>query len=62
MVLFIRKLREILDKCVDCKGKFELVPISAEGAPGDKGDERVQNRIADVLVRIHQDASVQLED
>ena len=61
MVLFIRKLTEILDKCDDCKGKYELVPLSAEGAPGDERDERGQNRISDVLVRIHQDPSVQLE-
>ena len=62
MVLFIRKLKEILDKCEDCKGKYQLVPISAERAPGDEGDEGDQNRISDVLVRIHQDPSVQLED
>ena len=49
MVLFIRKLREILDSCKDCEGKYELVPISGESAARD---ERDQNRIADVLVRI----------
>ena len=62
MVLFIRKLEKILATCDDCKGKYQLVPISAERAPGDEGDERDQNRISDVLVRIHQDPSVQLED
>ena len=62
MVLFIRKLKKILDECDDCKGKYQLVPISAERAPGDDGDERDQNRISDVLVRIHQDPTMQLED
>ena len=59
MVLFIRKLREILDGCKDCKGKYVLVPISGERAPSDDGD---QNRIADVLVRMHQDPNFQMED
>ena len=59
MVLFIRKLAEILDGCKDCKGKYELVPISGERVPRDQGD---QNGIADVLVRIHQDPIFQVED
>ena len=58
MVLFIRKLREILDSCKDCEGKYELVPISEEGA---RGYPRDQNSIADVLVRMHQDPNLQLE-
>lgn len=61
MVLFIRKLREILDSCKDCEGKYELVPVSGERAPKGERDGRDQNRIADVLVRIHQDPNLQLE-
>ena len=49
-MLFIRKLREILDECKDCKGKYELVPISGE-----------RDQIADVLVQMHRDANLQLE-
>ena len=62
MVLFIRKLRDILDSCKDCKGKYVLVPISGERAPRDERDGRDQNRIADVLVRMHQDPNFQMED
>ena len=62
MVLFIRKLREILKSCKECEGKYELVPISGERAPRDERDGRNQNRIADVLVRIHLDPNLQLED
>lgn len=49
MVLFIRKLREILDGSEECRGKYELVPISGE-----------ENQIADVLVRILRDEHLQL--
>ena len=62
MVLFIRKLREILDSCKDCEGKYELVPISGKKAPMGERDGRDQNGIADVLVRIHTDQKLQLED
>ena len=62
MVLFIRILRDILDCCKDCEGKYELVPISGERAPRDERDGRDENGIADVLVRIHQDPKLQLED
>ena len=62
MVLFIRKLRDILNSCKDCKGKYVLVPISGERAPRDERDGRDQNRIADVLVRMHQDPNFQMED
>ena len=62
MVLFIRKLREILDGCKDCKGKYVLVPISGERAPRDERDGRDQNRIADVLVRMHQDPNFQMDN
>ena len=61
-MLFIRKLRDILDSCKDCKGKYVLVPISGERAPRDERDGRDQNRIADVLVRMHQDPNFQMED
>lgn len=46
MVLFIRKLREILDGSEECRGKYELVPISGE-----------ENQIA---VRILRDEHLQL--
>ncbi|KAL9983084.1 hypothetical protein ACROYT_G005213 [Oculina patagonica] len=52
VVLFIRKLREILDGCPDCKGKYELVPIS--------GNE--SNKIADVLVGMHNAATMELNE
>ena len=52
MVLFIRKLREILDNCAKCRGKYELVPIS--------GNET--NKIADVLVGIHNAANIELDE
>ena len=61
-MLFTRKLREILDKCEDCKGKYELVPISGEKAPMGERVGRDKNGIADVLVRIHTDQKLQLED
>ena len=47
MVLFIRKLRDILDACPECKGKYELVPISGKET----------NEIADVLVGIYNAAN-----
>ena len=49
-MLFIRKLKEILDSCHDCRGKYELVPISGE-----------RDQIADVLVQMHNDANLQLD-
>lgn len=52
MVLFIRKLKEILDASTECKDKYELVPIS--------GDET--NKIADVLVGIHDAARIELDE
>ena len=52
MVLFIRKLREILDNCEECKGKFELVPISG----------REPNTIADVLVGMHKAANIDVDE
>ena len=51
MVLFIRKLKEILDGCPHCEGKYELVPISGE-----------KDRIADVLVQMHHDANLQVNE
>ena len=50
MVLFIRKLKEILDSREECKGKYELVPISGE-----------LGQIADVLVQKLRDADVQVD-
>lgn len=50
-MLFIRKLKEILDGCPDCRGKYELVPISGE-----------RDQIADVLVQMHHDAQMQLDE
>ena len=50
MVLFHRKLKEILDGCPDCEGKYELVLISGE-----------RNQIADVLVQTLRDANLHLE-
>ena len=44
MVMFFCKLREILDDCRDCYGKYELVPISG-----------AREEIADELVRILQE-------
>ena len=41
--MFISKLTDILKSCEECRGKYELVPIS-----GDETD-----KIADVLVGIH---------
>jgi len=42
VVLFIRKLTEILDHCPKCEGKYQLVPLS----------KTETNKIADILVRI----------
>ncbi|XP_044173251.1 stimulator of interferon genes protein-like [Acropora millepora] len=39
VVLFYRKLEEILDECLECRDKYELVPFSGE-----------PNEIADVLM------------
>ncbi|XP_068708910.1 stimulator of interferon genes protein 2-like [Montipora foliosa] len=50
VVLFTRKLKEILDSCEECKGKYELVPISGE-----------LGQIADVLVQKLRDADVQVD-
>ena len=38
MALFVRKLKEILDKCPEFRNKYELVPFSGE-----------RDTIADVL-------------
>ena len=51
MVLFTRKLKEILDGCEDCRGKYVLVPFSGE-----------LGIIADVLVQMHKDPNLQLDD
>ena len=49
-MLFIRKLKEILDGRPDCKGKYELVTLSGE-----------KNQIADVIVQMHHDARLTLD-
>ena len=46
-MVFIRKLREILDSDDECRGKCELVTLSGE--ENDKDDER--NKIGDILLR-----------
>jgi len=51
VVLFIQKLKEILDACPKCKDKYELVPISGNQS----------NKIADVLVGIHDAPSIELD-
>ena len=51
MVLFIHKLREILDGSEECRGKYELVPISGE-----------ENQISDVLLRILLDENLQMDE
>jgi len=52
VVLFIRKLKEILDACPECINKYELVPISGNQT----------NKIADVLVGIHDATSVKFDE
>lgn len=42
--MFYRKLKEILDKSKECRGRYELVPFS--------GDEE-KKKIADILVEMH---------
>ena len=51
VVLFIQKLKEILDGCPKCLDKYELVPISGNQT----------NKIADVLVGIHDAACIELD-
>ena len=51
MILFIRKLKEILDGSEECRGTYEIVPVSGE-----------KTQIADVLVRMHHDANLQLDE
>ena len=50
VVLFIRKLKEILDKCPECENKYELVPFSGE-----------HDQIADVLVKKIREAVMTIE-
>ncbi|XP_020622141.1 stimulator of interferon genes protein-like isoform X3 [Orbicella faveolata] len=52
VVLFMRKLKDILDHSPECKGKYELVPIS--------GTET--NKIADVLVEMYNAAKIELDE
>ena len=50
MVLFIRKLKEILDECPECENKYELVPFSGE-----------HDQIADALVKKIREAVMTIE-
>ncbi|XP_078358274.1 stimulator of interferon genes protein 7-like isoform X2 [Oculina patagonica] len=52
VVLFTRKLKEILDHSPECKGKYELVTIS--------GDRENGKNIADVLVEMNKAANIEL--
>ena len=52
-MLFIRKLKEILDKSTECRGRYELVPFS--------GAEE-KNKIADILVEMHKAANVEMDE
>ena len=52
MVLFYCKLTEILERCEDCKGKYELVTIS--------GDCQNGKNIADVLVEMEKAPNIEL--
>jgi len=48
----MRKLRDILDRSPECKGKYELVPLS--------GTET--NKIADVLVGMYNEANIEVDE
>ena len=48
----MRKLKDILDHSDDCKGKYELVPISGNDT----------NKIADVLVGMYNAANIELDE
>ena len=48
----MRKLRDILDHSPECRGKYELVPLS--------GTET--NEIADILVGMHNAANLEMDD
>lgn len=48
----MQKLRDILDHSPECKGKYELVPLS--------GTET--NKIADVLVEMYNAANLEMHD
>lgn len=50
-MLFIRKLKEILDDCPDCRGKYELVTLSGK-----------RNQIASVIVQMLHDARLTLDE
>ncbi|KAL9983080.1 hypothetical protein ACROYT_G005209 [Oculina patagonica] len=52
VVLFTRKLKEIMDRSLEFKGKYELVTIS--------GDRENGKNIADVLVEMNKAANIEL--
>ena len=45
MLLFIQKLKEILDNSKECKGTYELVPISGNDP----------HEVSDVLIRMQEE-------
>ncbi|XP_074614000.1 stimulator of interferon genes protein 3-like [Acropora palmata] len=52
VVLFYRKLKEILDECLDCRNKYELVPFSGEAT---KIADVLTNKIRDTAVTVFSD-------
>jgi len=48
----MRKLKDILDHSEECKGKYELVPLSGKET----------NKIADVLVGMHNAANIEVDE
>ena len=52
VVLFIRKLREILDNSKECRETYELVPISGNHP----------NEISNVLIGMHNAANIEMHN
>ena len=52
MVLFIQKLREILDNSRECRGTYDLVPISGNDP----------NEISNVLIEMHNAANIEVHN
>ena len=52
VVLFIRKLTEILDNSQECRGTYELVPISGNDP----------HEISNVLIGMHNAANVEMRN
>ena len=51
-MLFIQKLREILENSEECRGTYELVPISG----------RNLNEISNVLIEMHNAARMDIDN